>query len=59
MGEYGGVVYKLIIGDLCSFNEEAFGHEWMPVVKVTELQGNAVLVLEPRAEKQGRIELQL
>lgn len=37
---------ELYIGDLISINEEAVRHEWVPVVELAELQGDAIPVLE-------------
>lgn len=58
MGEYGGVEHEISIRDLGSVNKKAVGHEWMPVVELIKLQGNAVLVLELGVKEQGRIKLQ-
>lgn len=59
MQEDGGVVHKLGEGDLVSVDEEAVGHQRVPVVELAELQSDAVAVLETLAKEQRRIELQL
>lgn len=59
MSQNGGVEHEPIIGNLSSINEEAVGHEWMPVIKLIKLHGNSVLVLEFGAEEQGWIKFQL
>lgn len=44
---------------MVSVDEEAVGHQRVPVVEVAELQSDAVAVLETLAKEQRRIELQL
>lgn len=44
---------------MVSVDEEAVGHQWVPVVQVAELQSDAVAVLETLAKEQRRIKLQL
>lgn len=59
MRQDGGVVQKLGVRDFFSVDEEAVRHEWVPVVEVGELQGDAVSVLEAHSEEQGGVVLQL
>lgn len=59
MHDDGGVVDELGVGDIVSINEEAVRHQWVPVVKVAELQSDAVTVLDALIEKQRGIERQL
>lgn len=59
MHDDGGVVQELGVGDIVSINEEAVRHQWVPVVKVAELQSDAVTVLDTLIEKQRGIERQL
>lgn len=57
--EDGGVVEELLVRQLVSVDDEAVGHERVPVVEVAELQSDAVPVLEVGIEEQGGVELQL
>lgn len=58
MQEDGRVVHELRVRDFFPVNEEAVGHQWVPVVQVAELQSDAVAVLETLTEEQGGVELQ-
>ncbi len=46
MGEDRGVENELRVVNVLSIDLEAVRHERVPVVKLTELHGNAVLVLK-------------
>ena len=59
MCEDGGVEEELGICHLVSADQEAVGHEGVPVVQLRELQRDAVPVLEVRLEEQRGVELQL
>lgn len=58
MCEDGTIVEKLGVWDVISINEEAVGHQGVPVVKLDKLLSDAVTVLELLFEEQGGIELQ-
>lgn len=55
--EDGGVVDELLVWQLVSIDDEAVGHQRVPVVEVAELQRDTIAVLEVGIEEQGRIEL--
>ena len=57
--EDGTVEQKVGGCDFVSIDEVAVGQQGVPVVKVVELQGDAVTVLELLGEEQSGIELQL
>lgn len=59
MDEEGIVVEKLGVWDVVSINEEAVGHQGVPVVKVDKLHSDAIAVVELLFEEQGGIKLQL
>lgn len=59
VGEHGVVEEELLVRQLVSVDEEAVGHQGVPVVQLTELQSDAVPVLEAGVEQQGGIKLQL
>lgn len=59
MHKDGGVVNKLGVWDLVSVDEKAVGHQWVPVIELAELQGDAVTVLKARVEEQGGVKFQL
>lgn len=57
--QHGGVEQELLIAVLLGAHSEGVRHEWVPVVEVVELHGNAVAILEVDAEEQLRVKLQL
>ena len=57
--EHGGVIQELGVGDFLSVDEEAVGHQRVPVVEMAELHGDAVIVLKTHIEEQGGIELEI
>lgn len=48
--EEWSVVEELFIWHRIAINEESVRHQWVPVVKLAELQSDAVPVLELRAK---------
>lgn len=57
VSEDRGVEEELCVGKVIPVNEEAVRHQGVPVVKVAELKGDTVPVLERGVEQESGIKL--